>query len=109
MVALYAAAVFLPFLVGVVSGITLAYVGASMPLVLGLLGPLGLEHQTMSWVMLAMVSGFAGTLITPIHICFLLTCQFFEVEIAKAWRGLVMPCTLYLIFGVAYSLALRLL
>ena len=44
-VALFAAAVFLPFLVGMVAGINVAFVGATFPLLLGLLHSLAMEDQ----------------------------------------------------------------
>lgn len=100
--ALVAAAGLLPFLVGMVSGITLAFVGASFPLLLGLLDQLGLAHQTLPWALMALFSGFAGVMASPMHICFLLTCRWFGQDVAGAWRRLVLPCALFWTFGAAY-------
>lgn len=105
--ALALAAVFLPFLVGMVSGITMAFVGATFPLLLGLLSQLGLEDQKMAYVTMGMFSGFTGVMVSPLHICFVLTCQFFGVDLARAWKRVVWPCALVLAFGLAYGLALR--
>jgi hypothetical protein len=97
--ALFAAAVFLPFLVGAVAGINVAFVGSTFPLLLGVLHTLGLEDQTVSYVILASVAGFTGVMISPIHICFILTCQFFNVEIGRTWRRLVLPCLCFAALG----------
>ena len=105
-VALFASAVFLPFVVGVIAGINVAYVGAAFPLMLGLLRTMGMESQTMAYVMLALVVGFAGVMVSPMHICFVLTCQYFGESLARPWRRLVLPCTLLLLFGVGYWAAL---
>lgn len=98
-VALFAAAFFLPFLVGMVAGINVAFVGATFPLLLGLLHTMGLQHQTVPYLVLASFAGFTGVMISPIHICFLLNCNYFGVDLAKAWRRLVAPCLLFALSG----------
>ena len=97
--ALFAAAVFLPFLVGMVAGINVAFVGSTFPLLLGLLHTLGLEDQTIPYLVLASFAGFTGVMISPIHICFILTCQFFHTELAATWRRLVAPCLVFALLG----------
>lgn len=108
-VALFAAAVFLPFLVGMVAGINVAFVGATFPLLLGLLHNLGMESQIIPYLVLASFSGFTGVMISPIHICFVLTCNFFGADVAMAWRRLISPCICFgLSGGVLFYLLLRL-
>ena len=97
--ALFAAAVFLPFLVGMVAGINVAFVGSTFPLLLGLLHTLGLQDQTVPYLVLASFAGFTGVMISPIHICFILTCQFFHAELAATWRRLVPPCLVFAVLG----------
>jgi len=97
--ALFAAAVFLPFLVGMVAGINVAFVGSTFPLLLGLLHTLGLQDQTIPYLVLASFAGFTGVMISPIHICFILTCQFFHTELAATWRKLVAPCLVFAMLG----------
>ncbi len=104
--ALIAAAVFIPFLVGFIAGITLAFVGAAMPLVVGLVHATGLEHQLPAWAVLCMFSGFSGILASPIHICFLLTCEYFKVDMFSAWKKVVIPSLVLMLLGVAYFLVL---
>ena len=98
-VALFAAAVFLPFLVGMVAGINVAFVGATFPLLIGLLHSLGMEHQMVPYLILGSFSGFTGVMISPIHICFVLTCNYFETNLAQAWRRLVAPSICFGLFG----------
>lgn len=106
-VALFASAVFLPFLVGAISGINVAFVGATFPLLLGVLDSLGMQDQTLPYLVLAQFFGFTGVMISPIHICFILTCQYFRVELGRAWRRLVVPCTLLALGGSGYFLLIR--
>lgn len=98
-VALFAAAVCLPFLVGAVSGISVAFVGATFPLLIGLLQSLGMEENIIPYLILGLFSGFTGVMISPIHICFVLTCGYFETELLSTWRKLVAPCLCFALSG----------
>jgi len=107
-VALFAAAVFLPFLVGMVAGINVAFVGATFPLLLGLLHNLGLDSEMIPYLVVASFSGFTGVMISPIHICFVLTCNFFGANLAQSWRRLVLPCLCFAVFGgILFSILTR--
>ncbi|NJB66534.1 hypothetical protein GGQ74_000174 [Desulfobaculum xiamenense] len=105
--ALIVATVCLPLLVGIISGITMAYVGSTFPLMLGMLAQLGMEGQTLQYTVLALFSGFTGIMVSPLHICFLLTCRYFEADMARAWRGLLAPCSLVMLFGWVWFAFLR--
>ena len=98
-IALFAASVFLPFLVGMVSGINVAFVGATFPLLLGLLDSLNMRELMIPYLVLASFAGFTGVMISPIHICFILTCEFFAIDLARAWRRLVAPCCCFALIG----------
>ncbi|MFP4083838.1 MAG: DUF401 family protein [Desulfonatronovibrio sp.] len=99
--ALLAAATILPLLVALISGITLAFVGATFPLILGILDQLGIQGNT-PYVVLALFSGYAGVLVSPIHICFLLTCEFFRTNVARVWPRLFVPCLILFLSGIGY-------
>lgn len=105
--ALVTAAVFVPALVGMVAGITIAFVGAAFPLMLGLLEQLNMQGEAMAWAMLALVSGFAGVMASPLHICFVMTCQYFGVDLPRSWRSVMLPCAALMAFGVAWFFVLR--
>ena len=99
--ALIASAVLLPFLVGMVAGINIAFVGATFPLLLGILAALGMQDQTIPYLILATFAGFTGVMVSPIHICLILTCQYFDSDLMAAWRKLILPCLLLFLSGVA--------
>ncbi|MBU1000990.1 MAG: DUF401 family protein [Proteobacteria bacterium] len=106
-VALIASAVLLPFIVGLISGINVAFVGATFPLMLGLLAQLDMMDQVMPYLVLGQFAGYTGVMVSPIHICFLLTCQHFKVDLGLAWRRLAVPCLLLMAFGLGYFMLLR--
>lgn len=98
---LMTAAIVLPMIVGLISGITIAFVGATFPLILGVVDQLGIQSN-IPYVVLALFSGLAGVMVSPIHICFILTCEYFHTNIARVWPGLFLPCLLLLLSGLGY-------
>lgn len=100
--ALFAMTLCLPFLVGLISGISVAFVGSTFPIILGVIHSLGLEDQLLPHLVLGLFAGFTGVMVSPLHVCFLLSCEFFGVDVAAAWRRLVWPCALLLASGVAW-------
>ncbi len=102
--ALFASAIFLPFFVGMVSGISVAFVGATFPLLIGVLNMLGMQDQIVPYMVLGIFAGFSGVMVSPIHICFILTCEFFNCDLGRTWRMLVMPCVIFFFSGVGVFL-----
>ncbi len=58
------------------------------------------------YMMLALVSGFVGVLFSPLHICLLLTNQFFATSLKQAYRFLWRPCLTLVLFSGLYFLLL---
>jgi uncharacterized protein len=111
--ALFALTLCLPFLVGLISGISVAFVGSTFPIILGIIGagPLGgaapaSSPQLLPHLVLGLFAGFTGVMISPLHVCFILSCQFFGVDLAQAWRRLLAPCALLLACGIAWFFVL---
>ncbi|ACV69263.1 DUF401 family protein [Desulfohalobium retbaense] len=102
------AVVLLPFLVGLLSGITVAFVGATFPLLLSLMEQsLSGQAQT-ALLMLALFAGFTGVLLSPLHACLLLSCEFFETGLGHVWKRLVPPAVLFFLAGAGYCAVLYL-
>ena len=87
------------FVVGVVAGINVAFVGATFPLLIGLLNSLGMEGQMIPYLVLASFAGFSGVMVSPIHICFVLTCNYFETDLIRTWRRLIAPSVCFSLTG----------
>lgn len=98
---LITAAAIVPFLVGLVSGITMAYVGAAFPLLMAVI-PMTPTGPDMAWITLAILCGYTGVLISPLHICFIFSCTYYHVDLAQAWRRLVLPCAVFLVASLAF-------
>jgi len=104
--ALFALTLGLPFLVGLISGITVAFVGATFPIILGVLHNIGAGDMLMPYLTLGLFAGFTGVMVSPLHVCFVLSCQFFGADIASTWRRLLIPCGLLLACGIAWFFVL---
>jgi hypothetical protein len=99
--------VLLPFLVGLVTGITIAFVGSTFPILILLIQSYGEGSFMIAYIMLAIVSGFIGVLFSPLHLCFILTNQYFFCTFGRAYRWLWVPCLLLFAFGLGYFYLLR--
>jgi len=77
-----------PFIVGVITGVTLAYIGVCFPLLIPLMG----TPANMELVMLAFVSGFVGCLLSPVHLCLVLTREYFHATWGGIYRMMLPAC-----------------
>lgn len=92
----------LPFLVGVVTGITIAFVGSTFPILIPLIHAHGDGGFMLAYVMLMLVNGFAGVLLSPLHLCLILSNEYFDTPPGPVYRYLWMPCVGLLFSGMAY-------
>ncbi len=94
--------VLLPFLIGVFTGITIAFVGCTFPILIPLIQAMGDPNFTQAYVMLALVCGFSGVLLSPLHLCLLLSNEYFETTMRPVYRHLFLPCILLICSGLLY-------
>ncbi len=102
---LWISVLLLPLAIGALTGILMAAVGAVFPLIIALVEALGLGSP-IPWVTLGLVTGLAGAMMSPLHICFVLSCQYFEVSLPHSVRKVLLPGLLYILGGVAYFFVL---
>ncbi len=108
LLALSLAAVFLPMLVGALTGILMACVGATFPLLVAVLASMGITgEQIMPWIALATFSAFSGTMGSPLHICFVLSCEYFKVTMPESWRRLPGPVAFFWLGGFLYFMMIK--
>lgn len=86
----------LPFIVGLLTGITVAFVGATFPIIVAMTG--GIPDPAV--ITFAFASGFAGVMLSPTHLCLLLTIRYFHAEIGATYRLLFLPSALVLAVGL---------
>ena len=99
---LAATAVVLPFLVGMVAGITIAFVGTTFPILISLVTSFGQGDLLLAYMMLGLVSGFVGVLLSPLHLCLVLSNEYFDTRPEPVYRLLTLPCLFLLAGGILY-------
>jgi len=85
----------LPFLVGIFSGITMAPIGITFPLIIPLI-----RDNFYSSVSLAYACGFMGVMLSPAHLCLVVSNQYFNADIEKVYKLLLLPVILIIITGL---------
>ncbi len=70
----------LPFITGILTGVTIGFVGAAFPLLVSLVG-----HSQVS-LSFAFASGFVGVLLSPVHVCLILTKEYFKADMAGIYK-----------------------
>ncbi len=88
--------ILIPFIAGIMTGLTLGYIGITFPLLLPLMG----TTPSPGLVALAFASGFAGVMLSPVHLCYVLTCEYFHTDVAKVYHSLLLPSALVLAAAV---------
>ncbi|MBE0431575.1 MAG: DUF401 family protein [Dehalococcoidia bacterium] len=79
----------LPFLMGFATGISMGFVGISLPLLIPFL-TLGSEVNPYG-LLLAYISGYVGVLVSPLHLCLILSTEYFQASLAKVYRYILPP------------------
>jgi hypothetical protein len=97
----------LPFLVGGVAGITIAFVGTTFPILISLIDALGNHALLLPYLMLALATGFVGVLVSPLHLCFLMSNEYFRTTLIPVYKLMTVPLLSLLIGAVVYFEMLR--
>ena len=95
-------AVTLPLLVGMSGGIVIAFVGSTLPILVPMIQSLGEVQFLPAYVMLILVSGFTGVMLSPMHLCLLLSNEYFGVTLGSVYRHLWKPCVSLVAAGMIY-------
>jgi integral membrane protein (TIGR00529 family) len=93
----------IPFISGMVTGTAFGFVGASFPIVFALVG----QHPTLrilaATTSCAYAFGYMGMILSPIHSCYVVTCEYFETPVLATYRYIAGPCVLILLASLILS------
>jgi integral membrane protein (TIGR00529 family) len=92
----------LPFITGIVSGITIAFVGSTFPILIPLINSLDPSGHMTPYIMLGMVCGFTGVLLSPVHLCLILSNEYFGTTTGAVYKRLFFPCGCLIISSIIY-------
>jgi integral membrane protein (TIGR00529 family) len=91
-------AMFIPFLAGIMTGLTVGFVGITFPFLLPLLSSGG--EVIPGLIAIAFGSGFCGVMLSPLHLCLVLSGQYFNADFGTVYRRLLVPSALVLAAGL---------
>ncbi|MBT0665410.1 DUF401 family protein [Geobacter pelophilus] len=90
--------ILIPFLAGIMTGLTVGFVGITFPFLLPLLAANGQSMPEL--VAIAFGSGFCGVMLSPLHLCLVLSGEYFNADFARVYRRLLIPSALVLALGL---------
>jgi integral membrane protein (TIGR00529 family) len=85
-----------PFISGLSMGLSVGAVGASFPIVLSLLGPEPGTGALLAAAVLAYGSGYVGQMLSPVHVCLVVTNAYFKTRMAQSLLALLAPTAVVL-------------
>ncbi len=83
--------ILLPFISGVVTGLAVGFVGASFPLVFALIGESSPLTTLIATTIIAYTFGYVGMILSPIHLCFIVTNEYFKTRLFYTYPYLLGP------------------
>ena len=93
----------IPFISGLATGVAYGFVGASFPIVFALVGPYPAIGVTAATTVCAYGFGYMGMMMSPIHVCFVLTCEYFKTTLYSTYRYMAGPISVVLAASLIMS------
>jgi hypothetical protein len=85
----------LPFLSGLLTGLTIGFVGSTFPIIMGLE-----NAQEIAAISFAFASGYVGVLFSPVHLCLVLTREYFRANMAGIYKKIIKGGILILLTAI---------
>ncbi len=91
----------LPVLLAIITGYPNAFIGISVPLLLPMLKEGG---NPLPYLMLVFASGECAHLLSPMHLCLVMTREYYRADMNKVYRMLIPPVSIIFLTGIAVFL-----
>ena len=102
------AIVIIPFISGLVTGLSIGFVGTSFPLIVPLIQSENLLNF-LTFAGLAYTFGYMGMILSPLHLCFLVSKDYYHASLLKSYRQLIPPVVTVLVVTIALFFISRVL
>ena len=96
--------ILLPLVGGLLTGLMVGFIGVTFPILIGILNHSPLQEYTVPLVILALAAGNVGQLLSPLHVCLVVTSEFFTTTVAGMLRTLLKPVLVLFTGGVIWAL-----
>lgn len=95
--------ILIPFVSGVSTGVSVGFVGASFPIVFSLLGQDPGIGEKLAAMSLAYPFGFMGSMLSPVHVCLIVTNEHFNTELGSSLAQMIRPALCVMAGSLAVS------
>jgi hypothetical protein len=86
---------FLPFFTGLLTGLTVGFVGSTFPLLISFSG-----GAPIAVISLAFSAGYIGVLLSPVHLCLVLTKEYFRADLWGVYRKIIPSASLIFLAAI---------
>ncbi|MEW6571174.1 MAG: DUF401 family protein [Nitrospirota bacterium] len=93
---------FLPFVTGILTGLTVGFVGSTFPLIISIAG-----KESLEMISFAFASGFLGVLLSPVHVCLILTREYFKADMWGIYKKMLPACVIIFLGAVVEYMILK--
>ena len=92
----------IPFLIGMLTGVNSAVVGIGFPVLLPFIVVQG--EVNLNFAMFAFVGGYMGHMLSPIHLCLVVTNDYFKADVGKIYKILILPLIVVSLSALALAM-----
>jgi len=78
----------IPFFIGTMTGLSAAALGIGLPILLPIIVQV---EANLYYAMLAFTGSFIGVMISPMHLCLVVTKNYFKADMVKIYKMLILP------------------
>ncbi|MFZ7112520.1 MAG: DUF401 family protein [Desulfatiglandales bacterium] len=86
----------MPFISGLITGLAIGFVGTSFPLIIPMF-PSAPLLDYLSYAALAYSFGYMGMMLSPVHLCLLVTKDYYHASLMRSYRLLFMPALMIMV------------
>lgn len=101
--------ILVPFISGLTTGLAVGFVGISFPIVITLLGNNPDFSVLVSTVVLAYGFGYMGMILSPVHVCLIVTNKYFKTRLMQSIVKLILPVSVLVVFILIYYFVISVL
>ncbi len=92
----------LPFVTGLLTGITIGFVASTFPLIISMM-----HNTSIGMISFAFASGFLGVMLSPVHVCLILTKEYFKADLWKIYKLMTPACIIVFCGAIATYIILK--
>jgi integral membrane protein (TIGR00529 family) len=89
----------IPFGIGFLTGVNQSFAGIAFPVLVPIVG---IGSPDLRMIAFLYVSGFAGVLLSPVHLCLVLSSEYYGASLAGVFRYLVPPVIIIILLAVLF-------